>query len=563
MEKEKDCGCTAQTDLAKKKKSKVLIDVNPTLESVDLLRFNKTAVIAVLEMSPPTKAHDDFVEQLWDLTVDHESDAPVIHLLDRGAVSSSDRSSIFTPSDAREMATECYGDIINPVPVHSLYEAIKLAKSNYTKVVAVVPETYATEAIDGVEYVFIEGFDEAAIQDETIYIGLNKDLSDLEDHLAEGIEYLAEDIQDMIQSSFEEDDLTEAPLNYSQRLKRAQVFRRNKRKIAIARERMRRKIATNDKLKTRARRKAIQAVRKKVAGARGLDYQNLSVGEKIQIDKRVAQRQSAVDRIARKLLPKLRKDELQRVRQARQPVKEDIDVINTKTDKKKRQEFRYLECWHQLHNKDGTVKFDGRFKIWKRDQKLVDVATNDELMEALSARAEEHDLSEDIVMELFQRGMFDIEYDHLTEEQAGFNRISSFVSGNYFLEDLDLMERADDTCAVITKADLRELEKFADSILEKFGIDIEFTRHFGERMSDDRNDPCITVKEMRDFFRKLAVKQGKPIKNARETEVILKDIQKNLNLPVVINYYRGKFEVVLKTIMRKKKFLSSSPTVTV
>ena len=116
-------------------------------------------------------------------------------------------------------------------------------------------------------------------------------------------------------------------------------------------------------------------------------------------------------------------------------------------------------------------------------------------------------------------------------------------------------------CALITQADIRELEKFADSLLNDYGIDVEFTRHFGDRMSDERNTPCINVKELKDFFRKVYVNKGMKIKGNRGIEAILKDLQRNLNMPVVIDYKNGEVEVTFKTIMRKKNFTSPNKSI--
>ena len=113
----------------------------------------------------------------------------------------------------------------------------------------------------------------------------------------------------------------------------------------------------------------------------------------------------------------------------------------------------------------------------------------------------------------------------------------------------------DGQCALITRDDMRELEKFADDLLKTYGIDIEFTKHFGDRMSDERNIPCITVAELRDFFRKVYVNKGIKIKGNVGIEAVLNDIQKKLNMPVIIDRKSGgDVEVRFKTIMRKKDF---------
>ena len=116
----------------------------------------------------------------------------------------------------------------------------------------------------------------------------------------------------------------------------------------------------------------------------------------------------------------------------------------------------------------------------------------------------------------------------------------------------------------VTQKQLNDVEKFADRILAKFNVDIEFTRHFADRMNDDRNKPAVSVAELQQIFKKIARKKAKDIKQNPDSEAVIKDIQKDLNLPVVIRYNRNKeeFEVTTKTIMRKKDFKTTSKVIT-
>jgi hypothetical protein len=116
----------------------------------------------------------------------------------------------------------------------------------------------------------------------------------------------------------------------------------------------------------------------------------------------------------------------------------------------------------------------------------------------------------------------------------------------------------------VSQKQLNDLEKFADRLLAKFNVDIEFTRHFADRMNDKRNDPPITVIELQRVFKKIAKRKAKNIRQNPDSEAVIKDLQTDLNLPVVINYDRKKdeFEVVNKTIMRKKNFKTTSNVIT-
>ena len=113
----------------------------------------------------------------------------------------------------------------------------------------------------------------------------------------------------------------------------------------------------------------------------------------------------------------------------------------------------------------------------------------------------------------------------------------------------------------VSQRQIDDLEKFGDRLLKKFDIDIEFTRHFADRMNDARNKPAISVAEIQRLFKKIAKEKGRNIKKHGDAEAVLKDMQSDLNLPVVVNYKNGEFEVVNKTIMRKKDFKTTSPVV--
>ena len=160
--------------------------------------------------------------------------------------------------------------------------------------------------------------------------------------------------------------------------------------------------------------------------------------------------------------------------------------------------------------------------------------------------------------------MIDLKIDDALEKMHDFpltikRGISEEVDGGLSFE--VFME--DGQCALITRDDMRELEKFGDELLKVYGIDIEFTKHFGDRMSDERNIPCITVAEIRDFFKKIYINKGIKIKGNVGIEAVLNDIQKKLNMPVIIDRKSGgDVEVRFKTIMRKKDFKTPDRKIT-
>lgn len=108
----------------------------------------------------------------------------------------------------------------------------------------------------------------------------------------------------------------------------------------------------------------------------------------------------------------------------------------------------------------------------------------------------------------------------------------------------------------VSMKQMKDFEKLVDQLFKKFNMDFNFTRHFADRMGDDRNNPEITLKELAELIKKIYAKQGKSIKGIAGAEAVVKDMQKDLNIPVAVTYDQknDEFDVVMKTIMRKKNF---------
>lgn len=123
-----------------------------------------------------------------------------------------------------------------------------------------------------------------------------------------------------------------------------------------------------------------------------------------------------------------------------------------------------------------------------------------------------------------------------------------------------------DACPILTTAHMSAFEKLVDRMFEKFGLDFEFTKHFRERMSDSRNDPCIDMKELAQIIKKIYAKYQKGEKSLSkyvDSEAVIKDMQTDLNMPIAVEYNRknDRLDVIAKTIMRKKNFRTPNPEI--
>ena len=112
----------------------------------------------------------------------------------------------------------------------------------------------------------------------------------------------------------------------------------------------------------------------------------------------------------------------------------------------------------------------------------------------------------------------------------------------------------------ITKSDLDQIEKYADKLFAAVGIDVEFTRHFLDRVNDERNKKPISTAELIGLFKKTYKKHGKKIPAlGPDAEAVIKDMRTDINVPFVLNIDRdGMLDLVAKTVMRKQNFKTTN-----
>ena len=113
----------------------------------------------------------------------------------------------------------------------------------------------------------------------------------------------------------------------------------------------------------------------------------------------------------------------------------------------------------------------------------------------------------------------------------------------------------------VTQSDISALETFADRLFAKVGIDVEFTRHFLDRVNDERNIKQITMGELTRLFKQEFKKWGKPIAQmGPDQEAVMKDMVTNINMPFALrwDHKNNELDLIAKTVMRKKDFKTSN-----
>jgi|TARA_R110000744_G_scaffold93547_1_gene180723 hypothetical protein len=113
----------------------------------------------------------------------------------------------------------------------------------------------------------------------------------------------------------------------------------------------------------------------------------------------------------------------------------------------------------------------------------------------------------------------------------------------------------------VNQSELDEVEAYLDRVFAAIGIDIEFTKHFMDRVNDIRNRKSIEPEEIEDLFTKAYEDHGQQIKSlGASAEAVITDMESNINVPFVLrfNSRTKKLDLISKTVMRKFNFKTSS-----
>lgn len=117
----------------------------------------------------------------------------------------------------------------------------------------------------------------------------------------------------------------------------------------------------------------------------------------------------------------------------------------------------------------------------------------------------------------------------------------------------------------ITQGDLDKLEYYVDKLYAKLGLDVEFSRHFLDRVNDIRNKQQITLQELARLFQLEYNRYGTKITDlGAHGEAVFRDMKTDVNVPFVLDLdHQGNLTLVSKTVMRKKNFKTRDPEFTV
>jgi shikimate kinase/nicotinic acid mononucleotide adenylyltransferase len=497
--------------LSKKEKDEVLnknaIEINPKLdEAVD-----KTVVIGWGRMNPITVGHEKLVNKLKSVAKQNSA-TPLLFITH----SQDAKKNPLEYDDKIMLAKKAFGNkLVQKSRSKTIIQVMKELESKFNKLVLVVGSDRVKDfdtllnKYNGKDYTFdnievVSAGERDPDADDVSGMSASKmrvaaasgKFDQFKSGLPKKLKGDAQEIYDMVRGGMKIAEMMEQldeAMSMQARRQRALTMRKYANKIAAAKKKMAKKKAPMAKLKQRARKAAIKIIRKKVAGkTKGSNYANLNPAEKMMIDKKVEKKKGAIDKIAKRLLPQVKKAELTRLSNLN---KESFDFdtefemflensCGTHTETPKTEETPKKRRFHQMYSKkSGKLLLDRRFKAFRNAPKddeteadkamlkaqaraiesfetdksliaFIEQVTNDisdsitldetKRETALYEKAEKSAITLEILEQVYQRGLDSYqESDQATAEQWAFARVNSFISGgkNTIEEDADLYER--------------------------------------------------------------------------------------------------------------------------
>ena len=498
--------------LSKKEKDEVLnknaIEINPKLNEAP----EKTVVLGWGRMNPITVGHEKLVNKIKDVARKNSA-TPLLYITH----SQDAKKNPLDYDDKIMLAKKAFGNkLVQKSKSKTIIQVMKELEGKFDKLILVVGSDRVKDfdtllqKYNGKDYTFnsieiVSAGDRDPDADDVSGMSASKmrvaaasgKFDQFKSGLPRKLQRDAQDIYDLVRGgmkiaeAMESIELDEA-MTMQQRRQRSLTMRKYKGKIAAARRRLKNKKASMSKLRQRARKAAIKIIRKKVAGKKGVNYASLNPAEKMVIDKKVEKKRGAIEKIAKRLLPTVKKAELARLSNLN---KESFDInkefetlyegsCGTHTETPSVDDAPKKKRYHQMiSKKTGKLLLDKRFKAFRNappavdsgeelakmiqsqravesfetDEALVsfiEQVTNDiqnsivldeaKRLHALREKSEKTGISYDVLLEVYQRGLNSYqESESITAEQWAFARVNSFISGgkNTIEEDADLYEK--------------------------------------------------------------------------------------------------------------------------
>ena len=289
-----------------------------------------TVVISFGRMNPITVGHEKLVGKVLNVAQSQKAD-PAIFL----SHTTDPKKNPLTYEEKLFFAQKAFGKVIKKSPARTIIEVAKQLQNMYKNMTVVVGSDRVKEfetllnKYNGKDYKFntinvvsagerdpdsegVSGMSASKMRS----LAADDDFKTFKQGLPKKLQSTAKKIFDTTRQgmALDEETLEEAVLSRAARRKRARLLRRYKGKIALARKKAMRRRATLDTLKKRARKTARTMIKDKLAKSKR--FADLDPTAKIAIEKRLEKMPSSrLERLARRILPSIKRKETDRMQQ--------------------------------------------------------------------------------------------------------------------------------------------------------------------------------------------------------------------------------------------------------
>ena len=313
------------------------IELEPTIDEA----AGATAVVAWGRMNPMTAGHEKLVNKVISVA---KSEKGIPHVFLTHTVDK--KKNPLGYEDKINFAQKAFGSVVKKSNAKTIFQLMKQLERSFKRVVLVAGSDRVKEfnttlnKYNGKEYKFDEikvvsagsrdpdADDVSGISGTKMRGYASTDMKKFTSNLPKKLKTDADKIATLVSMGMnmsEENDLEmDEALNRVQRFKKARSMRKARAKIKRGQERAKRKKADMKKIKQRAQKSARNMIKDRLAKPK--KYASLSYAEKERIDKRMEKIPPArIDRLARKMIPMVKKKEQERLASARSK-KEEVSL---------------------------------------------------------------------------------------------------------------------------------------------------------------------------------------------------------------------------------------------
>ena len=343
-------------DKEEKKKKKVIgfkefdsakyIELEPTIDEARSTKGGAgrgTAVVAWGRMNPITVGHEKLVNKVIDVARDNKA-VPHIFL----SHSQDAKKNPLSHAEKIKFGQQAFGRIVTSSGAKTIIELMKVLDKQFKNIILIAGSDRIKEfetllnKYNGKEYKFadikvvsagerdpdgdsVSGMSASKMRQYAADEDIVKFVAGLPKKLKKSGDKVMAAVRKGMNMSEENDLEMDEALNRVQRFKKARAMRKARAKIKRGQERAKRKKADMKKIKKRAQKAARNMIKDRLAKPK--KYAALSYAEKERIDKRMEKiSPTRIDRLARKMIPMVKKKEQERLAAARGGKKEEVSL---------------------------------------------------------------------------------------------------------------------------------------------------------------------------------------------------------------------------------------------